>query len=315
MADPPAVIGDRADGGTPGPSWALRLGGRSRGVVTARMWRAMSAGQLVLHCQPTVTCADGRICAAEALVRWRHRSGALIFPGEWVPSVERSMLRRRFNLEVLALAAAHQEAWSEEGLRVPLSVNITPAVLADRRFVAAVEEMFAKRPPADLRLEITERTTTINSRGLKANVERLSRLGFQFLLDDFGVGYSSLQRLANLPVSTLKIDRSLSCGVRHDPSHRAIVRWVLHLARALAIDVVCEGVEDGATWNALRGLGCDRIQGYHVARPMPADSFPAFVRAYRPAQPCDGTAGEPRSEHRWRSDRRSGRDRRTTGRA
>jgi len=292
-----------------GDSWGLPSGHGPDALVTARLWRAMRANQLVLHCQPTVSCLDGEIASAEALVRWRHPRRGLVPPGEWVPVIERSVLRTRFNLQVLALAAAHQADWAAHGLRVPLSVNVTPSVLADEAFVSAVGAMFADRPDHALRLEITERTTAINSPELKANVEQLLGLGFEFLLDDFGAGYSSLHRLANLRVSTLKIDGSLCSDLCHNETHRAIVRSVADLAHALDLEVVCEGVEDHATWGVMQTLGCDRVQGYHIARPMPAESFPDFVAAYR-ARPPEPQAQE--STGRWSrsEDRRPGEDRR-----
>lgn len=269
----------------------------------------MLADQLTLYCQPTVSAGSGDVVGAEALVRWRHPKRGIIAPGEWVPTIERSVLRRRFNLHVLALAANHQSAWRSRGLHLPLSVNITPAVLSDETFIRAVERMFSDRPNDGLCLEITERTTTINSPDLQTNIERLAELGFAFHLDDFGVGYSSLHRLANLPFSTLKIDGSLCADLCHDRTHRAIVRSVARLARELRLEVTCEGVEDQATWRVIQALGADRIQGYYIARPMPAEHFPAFVDSYLPDPPQpDDQAREPR----WTksTERRTGRDRR-----
>src|SRR4051794_1010636 len=245
----------------------------------------MRTGQLELHCQPTVDCSDGSLQGAEALIRWRRRDGSFMPTREWVPLAEGPALRNRFNLHVLNLAAQHQRAWNARGVHIPLGVNVTPACLADDAFVEDVERMFAGTWPERIRLEITERTTAINSHALKANVERLRSLGFHFLLDDFGAGYSSLERLSMLSVSTLKIDRSLISDITRRAPHRAIVESVIPLAHALGLDVICEGVEDAKTWAALQGLGCDRVQGFHVSRPMPAERFPFFAQHYRPTPP------------------------------
>lgn len=285
----------------------LRLGRRVEALTALRMRRAIAAGQLELHCQPTVRCADGEIEGAEALVRWRHRSGALVAPGAWVPAVERSRLRDRFNLAVIELAVAQRAAWEREGLRIPLSVNVTPSSLADERFVAALLERLDASGDAlgGLRLEITERTTAINSAALKANAQQLAWRGLELALDDFGVGYSSLARVAHLPVRALKVDGSLVADITEEQRHRAIVQSVVTLAHSLDLRVVGEGVEDAATWAALQGLGCDDVQGYAVARPMPAAQLPAFVRGYRPAPPQ-----APAAERRWSANRRSGDERR-----
>src|SRR5689334_8647706 len=164
--------------------------------MTARIRRAMRTNQLILHCQPTVSCRDGALTGAEALIRWRRRDGTFVPTREWVPIAESSALRNKFNLHVLQLAAQHQRGWEARGVDIPVSVNVTPGCLADDSFVPEVERLFAGTWPERINIEITERTTAINSHALKTNVERLRSLGFRFHLDDFGAGYSSLERLS-----------------------------------------------------------------------------------------------------------------------
>src|SRR4051812_3210598 len=275
----------------------LGRAGWSDRVTARRVRRAMAAGQLVLHCQPTVDFHTGEIVAAETLVRWRHPSGDLIPPGRWVPAIETSRWANEFNLHVLALAMRQRDEWLAAGIDVPLTVNVTPGCLAHDEFVAGVFDLFSS-PSAQgaIRLEITERTTEINTEALRSNVEELARGGLEFLLDDFGAGYSSLVRLANLPVATLKIDRSLVANITWREAHALIVDTVIRLTHELGQTVVGEGVEDTGTWLMLQTLGCDVIQGYEVARPMPAEDFPAFLRGYE--------AAPPRAERRAASDRR-----------
>ena len=286
---------------------------RSRRLTVLRVRRAMAAGRLVLYCQPTVDCLTGEIVAAESLIRWAHPARGLIPPGLWVPTVETSRLARDFNLHVVALAIRQHDAWVAQGLDVPITVNVTPSCLASDSFVECLLELFAGREEKGaVQFEITERTVEINTSDLQQNVGELARLGFRFLLDDFGAGYSSLARLANLPVGTLKIDGSLVADITWRRVHALIVDTVIGLTRDLGQRVVGEGVEDEATWMMLQALGCDVIQGFHVARPMPAADFPAFVRAYEPALP---DVPSPRRSHALReaerAERRRGTDRRS----
>jgi EAL domain-containing protein (putative c-di-GMP-specific phosphodiesterase class I) len=267
----------------------------------------MATNQLVLHCQPTVDCHTGEVVAAEMLVRWRHPTRGLIPPGAWVPTIESSRVAAPFNLHVLGLAVRLHEQWTAAGIDVPLSVNVTPACLASDRFVASLVELFGGRlEDGAIHLEITERTTEINTDALRSNVEDLAELGFRILLDDFGAGYSSLVRLANLPVATLKIDSSLVADITWREAHALIVDTVIRLTHDLGQSVVGEGVENDATWAMLRSLGCDVIQGYGVARPMLAEDFPAFLETYVPAPP-------ELAERRRGADRR-GADRRRLAR-
>jgi EAL domain-containing protein (putative c-di-GMP-specific phosphodiesterase class I) len=271
--------------------------------------RAMANGQLVLYCQPLVNCETGVVESAEALIRWQHPTKGLLPPLGWVPAVERGRLRRAFNLHVLQLAIGHRERWLAEGQAVPLSVNVTPACLSDVGFLAGVEDLFAQRSPhGEIRLELTEQSTVTTGLTIDDSVERLRSHGFEFLLDDFGAEYSSLSRLAELPFSTLKIDGSLVEGMMQTRAYRAIVHASISLAHTLGLKAVAERVESPSTWKLLQALGCDQLQGYLIARPMPAEDFPAFVEAYVPDPP---QALRRREDRRVGHDRRAGDNRRT----
>lgn len=264
--------------------------------------RAMARDQLELFCQPFVSCETGEIVAAEALIRWRHPTRGLLPPVGWVPSVESGRRATAFNLHVLKLAIGHREAWLSAGAAVPLSVNVSPACLADEEFLAGAERLFAERSPAgEIRLEVTEQATVTRGLSIDESVERLRNYGFEFLLDDFGAEYSSLSRLAQLPFSTLKIDGSLVDGLARTRAHRSIVHASISLAHTLGLKAVAERVESVSTWKLLQALGCDQIQGYLIARPMPAEDFPSFVRGY--------VADPPRGlGRRAVRDRRAGHD-------
>lgn len=268
--------------------------------------RAMAREQLVLFCQPVVSCETGEIEGAEALIRWQHPHRGLLAPQSFLPAVQSRRLGTELNLHILELALTERDRWTGDAALLPLSVNVTPACLADEAFVGGVERLFAHRSPeGEIRLEVTEQATVSRGLSIDASVERLRRHGFEFLLDDFGAEYSSLSRLAQLPFSTLKIDGSLVDGLDVHHAYRSIVHASISLAHTLGLKAVAERVESVSTWKLLNALGCDQIQGYLIARPMPAAQFPAFVRHYRPDAP----------DALGRRERRSGEDRRLVARA
>ena len=297
-------------------------------MMATRIRRAIARGELELHCQPHVDCQTGELRGAEALIRWAHPTRGLLLPGEWLPLVEAGRERRRLNLHVIELSVAHRERWLERGLDLPLAINVTPACLADEKFITGVERLFAGRSPqGSVSLEITEQATVFDGLAIDESIDRLRRQGFEFMLDDFGAEYSSLSRLANLPFSTLKIDGGLVREMAKSRSHRSIVHASIQLAHTLGLKAVAEQVEDRGTWALLQAFGCDQIQGYYVSRPLLADSLPAFAAAYVPTPPQSGR--EPRgrrvvqrrtnaeawlaeSERRDGADRRTGSDRRST---
>jgi EAL domain-containing protein (putative c-di-GMP-specific phosphodiesterase class I) len=270
--------------------------------------RAMTRGDLALHCQPIVNCATGELEAAEALIRWQHPRRGTLAPLEWLPAIRSRRLATGFNLHVLELAIAHRSDWRRAGVDLPLSVNVTPACLSDERFLTGVERLIEARSPAgEMHFEVTEQATVDNGLAMDSSVARLRRDGFEFLLDDFGAEYSSLSRLATLPFTSLKIDGSLVAGLTETREHRSIVHAAIHLAHTLGLRAVAERVESMSTWKLLHALGCDQIQGYLISKPMPAEDFPAFVERYRPAPP---DALLRHTTERRTGDRRAGTDRR-----
>ncbi|MFL5843615.1 MAG: EAL domain-containing protein [Solirubrobacteraceae bacterium] len=273
------------------------------------MRRAMAQNQLELFCQPFANCSTGAIEAAEALIRWRHPTRGLLPPGDWVPAVESGRLSTSFNLHVMGLAIGHRARWLDAGVELPLSVNVTPACLSDARFLAGVDTLFAgQSPEGEIRLEVTEQATVTSGLAIDDSVERLRRNGFEFLCDDFGAEYSSLSRLATLPFSTLKIDGSLVEGMTRTRAHRSIVHASISLAHTLGLKAVAERVESPSTWKLLQALGCDQLQGYLIAEPMPAQDFPAWLDAYEP----DAPRALRRRDDRRSGDRRAGGDRRSS---
>ncbi len=238
--------------------------------------RALQDHEIVLYFQPKVDAVSGHVVGAEALARWQHPERGLLQPGTFIEMVDRTNLSRQFTNEVLDLALAQVSRWAADGLEIPVAVNLSRRSLFDPSLPASVARALVKHgvPPRLLCLEITETTMVSEPENVVQLLHQLRALGVTVSLDDFGTGYSSLSYLKDLPIDELKIDRSF---VQHltDASSRAsiLVSAAVDLAHNLGLSVVAEGVEDAETLEQLAELGCDVIQGYHVARPMPADQF------------------------------------------
>jgi diguanylate cyclase len=249
-------------------------------VLLSQLRRALEAErEVVVHYQPKVHAEHGVVCGVEALVRWHHPTRGLLRPGEFMPAAERSDLIIPLTDRVLAIACAQLAAWSAEGLVLPVSVNVSVAALIDRGLPRRVADLLAHHDlPAELvTLEITETALMADQSHTRETLTRLQDLGVKLSLDDFGTGYSSLQHLT-LPLQELKIDRQFVSRMTTSPQSHAIARAVVDVAHDLGLRVVGEGVEDPATLEALRRLGCDEVQGYQLCRPVPATELRAWLR-------------------------------------
>jgi diguanylate cyclase (GGDEF)-like protein len=229
-------------------------------------------GQLVLHYQPKVGAADSVITGTEALVRWNHPVRGLLSPGVFVPVAERFGLIGRLGHWVIDEACRQSRAWLDQGLRLRVAVNLSVHQLRQDDLPERVQRLLDKHgvDAGLLSLEVTESAAMDDAAGTLRAFERLGRLGVRLSIDDFGTGYSSLSYLRRLQVDQLKIDRSFVNDLEHSADARAIVEAVVRLAHALGMTVVGEGVETSAQRDVLRELGCDELQGFLFARPMPA---------------------------------------------
>ena len=245
--------------------------------------RAISAGEIVVHYQPIVDLAEMRVHGAEALVRWQHPERGLLAPGTFVPIVEQTGLISALTRHVLESAVAQCATWREAGMDLCVSVNLSVRNLLDRNLPAEIGRLLRARrlPPEALQLEITESMIMSDPDRALLTITELSNLGVQLAVDDFGTGYSSLDYLSRLPIDELKIDRSFVSPMLTDPSNLIIVRSTINLAHDLRLAIIAEGVEDAETLAHLDQLGCDRVQGFHLGRPMSADAFDAWMRDER----------------------------------
>ena len=250
-----------------------------------RLRLALQRGEFVLHYQPKVDLGDGRLFGVEALIRWQDPQRGLIAPGEFLPYIESvGPLERALGEWVLDTALAQLEQWLSSGLQVDMSVNISAHQLMHADFVDSLDRLLCRYPAiprARLELEILETAAIADMPHAIVVMQRCARLGVRFALDDFGTGYSSLTYLRKLPVDTLKIDQSFVRDMLVDPDDRAIVDGVIRLAAAFNRHVIAEGVETLEHGQALQRLGCRLAQGYGIARPMPAEHLPVWLRDWQ----------------------------------
>ena len=233
---------------------------------------ALGEGGIEVHFQPISSTLSRKVTGAEALVRWRRADGTLVLPSEFVAAAEGAGLSRVLTNSVLELSLRQLRTWSSAGHALHLAVNTTVADLLDAEFPREVARALAATglAPGTLVLEVTESSVMTDPLRIGQVLAELGSLGVELSLDDFGTGYSSLTHLRELPVCEVKIDRSFVTGMRDDPTDAAIVYAMIGLAHKLGIRVVAEGVEDEETWEALRELGCELIQGYVISRPVAA---------------------------------------------
>ncbi len=230
---------------------------------------AISAGQFRLLYQPLIAPHSRHVMGVEALVRWQHPDRGLLGPAGFLPAMERNHLMAGLTDWTIEEAARTHARWRVAGVNIAMSVNLSATLLQDAQFVQRVLDILAheQMPPHLLTLEVTE-TALAQHPSAAANIfSRLRRTGIHVAVDDFGTGYTSLAMLKDYTFDEIKIDRSFVAAMRHSPADAAIVRSVLELGHRLGLQVVAEGIEDGATARLLEDLGCDVLQGFYFAKP------------------------------------------------
>jgi diguanylate cyclase (GGDEF)-like protein len=254
-------------------------------ILLGEVRGALERHELVIFYQPKLELSTGRIFGVEALVRWQHPRHGLLGPMEFVPLVEPTALVDPMTLYVMEEAARQQAAWKKAGLDLEISVNLSVRNLLDLELPAKLTEILRRhRVGAEqVTVEVTESATMTDSSRAIGVLEALREMGVGISIDDFGTGNASIQYLAKLPASEIKIDRSFIAGVCEDPRAEAIVRSTVDLARHFRLRVVAEGVETGEVLERLAALGCDAGQGYLISRPLPAEELTAKLSSERTA--------------------------------
>ena len=249
-------------------------------ALERRLRMALDADQFMLHYQPKVSIATGELVGAEGLLRWNDPQTGVVSPAVFLPVLESTGLIVDVGDWVVRQAARDLERWAAKGLKpIRLAVNVSPLQLRETQFAARFFAA-AGRNLAGVRgidIEITEGALLDDTMFLGRTLQVLRDEGVQVAIDDFGTGYSSLSRLADLPVDTLKIDRSFICRLAGDRTAQAVVGTIISLARAFGLSTVAEGVEREEELALLRGLQCEQSQGYLHSRPLPGAAFEALL--------------------------------------
>ncbi|MEI7666111.1 MAG: EAL domain-containing protein [Synechococcaceae cyanobacterium ELA263] len=257
--------------------------------LEGRLRRALKSGGLRVVYQPQVD-GHGVLIGNEALARWRDGERGDLSPTIFIPLAERTGLIQALGCWVLEQACAQQRRWQLAGLDPPpVAVNVSPCQLLApltpmSELVAAALERHGLEPQS-LELEITE-SGILPITGVRGELERLASLGVTLAIDDFGTGYSSLESLHRLPIHKLKIDQSFTANLTTSASARTIVRAALTMARELGLQTLVEGVETAEQAALLAGLGCDRYQGCHLARPLEVEAFTALLERRQQTRPA-----------------------------
>jgi diguanylate cyclase (GGDEF)-like protein/PAS domain S-box-containing protein len=259
--------------------------------LSGELRQAIGEHQLRLHFQPIVDCRAGGVVRMEALVRWQHPVHGMLSPDHFVPLAEHSGLIMLLSLWVLEESLRQCREWRDAGLDLSVAVNVSIRTVQEPQFPDLVRALlqYYDLAPARLTFEVTESMLMAQPDQAASVLRELIKLGIRISIDDFGTGHSSLNYLKRLPVHELKIDQSFMQNLVTEQD-ASIVSFILGLGGALDREVVVEGVESEEMLQWLIDLGCDRVQGYHIGRPIPGEEVPAWARDSRwtkETQRCD----------------------------
>jgi EAL domain-containing protein (putative c-di-GMP-specific phosphodiesterase class I)/CheY-like chemotaxis protein len=248
-------------------------------VAPEDLRRAIRAHELVTHYQPKVRMATGEVVGVEVLVRWQHREFGLVMPEWFIPVAEEFGLMDELAEEVIGDALRQSRCWMDLGRQLDVAVNISMSNLGSLDFPDRLARMAGDigLPLSSLILEVTEAQIMTDPRSQLDILARLKLKGVRLSIDDFGIGYSNLAQLRDLPFDELKIDRGFVHSAGADPSRHAILKASIGLARKFGMKTVGEGVENRVDWHVLRQAGCDLAQGFYIAKPMPGDEFAGWL--------------------------------------
>lgn len=237
--------------------------------------KAIENHEFKVYYQAKVNAETGKVSGAEALVRWIRPDGSVVFPGKFIPVLESNGMIAELDRYMFREVLEHQKKWMEAGIPiVPVSVNLSRVQLAEQNFVERYKDMLEEvdLPSKYVGLEFTESAMFDNEEVLRATVDQLHELGIKVLIDDFGVGFSSMMTLKAIPVDIMKMDKSFVDSIGDERGDKIVV-GLIEFALSLGMSVTAEGVEDENQYQFLRDNHCSDIQGYYFARPIPADEY------------------------------------------
>jgi diguanylate cyclase (GGDEF)-like protein/PAS domain S-box-containing protein len=255
--------------------------------MEAELADAVEKHRFIVHYQPAVDLWTRRIVGAEALVRMTHPETGLVPPMEFIPLAEETGIIVAITEQVVREACRQLKAWQDEGLpRLVVAVNLSGRDFQNTALAAKVSAIVrdAGIDPSLLEIEITESVAMHDFKQTLHILQGLRAEGMRVAIDDFGTGYSSLAYLKRFPINTLKIDRAFIKDMLEDPQDQAIVNAIVVMAHAMNMEVLAEGVERPEQLQYLLAKGCDRAQGYHFGKPVPAQEFQAMLLRQKPAQ-------------------------------
>lgn len=252
---------------------------RDRLAMIGDLRTALENDQLVLHFQFTQDFHTGETHGVEALVRWNHPTRGLIYPDDFIPMAERVGLIIPLTRVVLRKALSEMVRLDDSGHRLNMSVNISHLDLVDEKLPNYITMLLMEYgiEPQRLTLEVTESSLGEDPSRARRSIEQLRRLGVRISIDDFGVGYSSMSQLLELPIDELKIDKTFVFALENDVRARAVISSTIELGRALNVTVVAEGIETFSNHQLLRSLGADIAQGYYIARPKTSEEVDEYL--------------------------------------
>ena len=247
--------------------------------------RALDAGQVEAWFQPQIELRTGRVAGVEALLRLRHPRHGLLLPGSFIDVAHHALLAA-LTAFALRQAVTWCRVWHDCGFDLSVSVNVSAATLHDVEYPDQAAALCVEHGvhPSKVVFELTESSLATDAMALLDIMTRLRLKGFGTSIDDFGTGYSSLEQLRKLPFNELKLDHRLVQDATHNPRSRMILQSSLAMASHLGMSSVAEGVESVAALDLVSGLGCKTVQGFLIARPMPAAAVAGWLAGYRPVQ-------------------------------
>lgn len=254
-------------------------------AIMTGLGQAIEQDQLLLHFQPKLSLATGKVSGFEALVRWRHPEHGMIPPGQFIPLAEMSDLIGPLTLWVVNQALKQARQWHDAGLDATVAVNFSARNFLDDSLPKKLAELLDQRgmPHDRLEVEITESAMMADTSRSLVIMQKIHDMGLRLAIDDYGTGHSSLAYLQRMPIHSLKIDLSFVRNMLVSKENEVIVHSTIQLAHNLGLSVIAEGVEDEATLDKLRSLGCDEAQGYFISRPMDAEQATVWLTEQKKA--------------------------------
>lgn len=262
---------------------ALHLQEQNRQQQLARVMNAFRQKEFLLYYQPTIDLFTRQVVGLEALLRWKDPEYGIVTPGDFLPVILGSKMEFELGMWVIEQVLQQMTQWGQQGLAFKVSFNVSSGQLMHPDFSKELNRLLAlypQAPPALLELEFQESAVLADINSAVAVLERCRSLGICVSLDNFGTGYSSLSHLNQLPVDTLKIDRSFICNLLSNAHDVSMVESVIQLAAALKIGVTAEGVEQVEQGTRLQQLGCQYVQGYGISQPLPAEQVGGWLQQW-----------------------------------